>query len=322
MKNPYQVGLEILIENLKYENLLDGLPQTLDQIQTYLSSSDIILYRLDENNEYQPLSHTSNITYNPKDLNKVFDKYKNQNLDIEIDNNNIKRITIEKIPTDSKKQYTLFILNNNLDKEKSEKFNEIIIPTLSTILNKMEYLQEIKKLSERDYLTKLENRLCYERKIKELVKEENEHLVYILIDLFRLKYINDNINHSAGDKYIKETAEILKKYFPRYEIKKDIGHLETKKETGNYIYRIGGDEFIILSKKIDKETAIEKLELAKKEVSKINIREQSDILLTFNYGITERTKEKSISELYKESDKYLSEDKRRLYKSLNLDRRR
>ena len=50
-----------------------------------------------------------------------------------------------------------------------------------------------------------------------------------------MKYVNDNYGHSGGNRYIKEVCQILK-----MNLKED-----------EFIFRIGGDELLILSKKED-----------------------------------------------------------------------
>ena len=75
---------------------------------------------------------------------------------------------------------------------------------------------------------------CYNRNWWELfgtVKYNNEVLYVTVIDVNGLKRINDTYGHSAGDAKIIQTANALKTSIP-----------------GAKIARIGGDEFVILSR--------------------------------------------------------------------------
>jgi len=56
-------------------------------------------------------------------------------------------------------------------------------------------------------------------------------IAIIVFDLNRLKSINDNLGHMIGDKYIKLCADCLNKVFVN----------------GEQIFRIGGDEFVVIS---------------------------------------------------------------------------
>ena len=58
-----------------------------------------------------------------------------------------------------------------------------------------------------------------------------------------MKYVNDNYGHSGGNRYIKEVCQILK-----MNLKED-----------EFIFRIGGDELLILSKKEDAHICEERL---------------------------------------------------------------
>ena len=53
--------------------------------------------------------------------------------------------------------------------------------------------------------------------------------IFLLVDMDRLKQVNDELGHKEGDKAIKEMATILKGYFRQKDI----------------IGRIGGDEFVV-----------------------------------------------------------------------------
>ena len=140
---------------------------------------------------------------------------------------------------------------------------------------------------------------------------ENNSFIYTLIDLFRLKYVNDNINHAAGDEYIKQVAQLLQKYFPE----KQDNNIE------NQVYRIGGDEFVLISKRETKEEVERKLESLKKELKELNIGNK-EATLGVNYGIVEKTNQETIEDLYRESDIHLYKDKSKMYKKLKIDRRR
>ncbi len=93
--------------------------------------------------------------------------------------------------------------------------------------------QTLKSIAYTDELTKLKNRAAFDKMLSSLsLKRPNSgEIAIIVFDLNRLKSINDNLGHMIGDKYIKLCADCLNKVFVN----------------GEQIYRIGGDEFVVIS---------------------------------------------------------------------------
>lgn len=81
----------------------------------------------------------------------------------------------------------------------------------------------------KDVLTGLYNRGKYEHDIHILQTAGYERLVCVYMDVVGLHEINNHLGHKAGDEMLCRISEKLKKYFPNESI-----------------YRIGGDEFVVL----------------------------------------------------------------------------
>ncbi|WP_026888425.1 sensor domain-containing diguanylate cyclase/phosphohydrolase [Clostridium beijerinckii] len=102
---------------------------------------------------------------------------------------------------------------------------------LSRDITERKILEErLRYLSEIDILTGLYNRYSFEEKIKELNHEQYLPLGIIMGDVNGLKIVNDTLGHLEGDNLLKSIARVLK----------DICH------PNGYVFRWGGDEFIIL----------------------------------------------------------------------------
>ena len=321
--NPYYIGYNIMTTSLKNENIFEGLTKSLNIINEYMNSNGVILYKLKDDGEYHHYANNSNIKYNLNNITELLKVYKerinnNKYLDIEINDQKIKGITGIQINLKENKKYIPFILNNN---KHDEELIDILNQTFTIILEKIELFDKIKELSEEDALTKLGNRMKYINKLEE-ISNNNKNIVYTILDLFRLKYINDNIGHDAGDLYIENTAKILKKYFPKYKYELNEQGNIIKKETGHNLYRIGGDEFAIISENSTKEEVNEEIIKASTEVENISLDTYHNLTLGLNYGISERTNQESIESLYKKADKELSKDKEKMYKTKKINRRR
>ncbi|WP_455755717.1 putative bifunctional diguanylate cyclase/phosphodiesterase [Sulfurimonas sp.] len=103
--------------------------------------------------------------------------------------------------------------------------------------------KELQHSSLHDNLTGLPNRLYLSRQIeiiKEISKENNEKFALIFLDLDHFKNINDTLGHDIGDLLLKKVSHILKENISENSI----------------IFRIGGDEFIILVSKFQNENVL------------------------------------------------------------------
>ena len=82
--------------------------------------------------------------------------------------------------------------------------------------------------SNTDELTRCYNRHAYETDIHAL--DLNQEWIYLSLDLNGLKHANDTYGHAAGDELIKAAADCMKEVFYKY----------------GKVYRVGGDEFVVL----------------------------------------------------------------------------
>lgn len=89
-----------------------------------------------------------------------------------------------------------------------------------------------------DALTSLTNRMFFEMKLEEILKNiDNENMCALLfIDLDNFKEINDTLGHNIGDEVLKEVAKRVS-----FCIRKD-----------DVFSRLGGDEFTIILRNIQK----------------------------------------------------------------------
>ena len=121
-----------------------------------------------------------------------------------------------------------------------------------------------------DPLTGAFNRLMY---VKELNKiEEKKSCVMALYDINNFKQVNDTLGHEVGDQYLIRLTNIMS------------NHLHNSA----MLYRIGGDEFVIISEKEELEP-IENLIIAAKA-------EANTHQIDFSYGIASYEKSGSINE--------------------------
>lgn len=95
----------------------------------------------------------------------------------------------------------------------------------------------VEKQRDTDMMTGALSRVAFNRDMEQLCTEDiSAGVVYV--DVNGLKTVNDTSGHASGDCLIKETYDLIVKYFNR---------------SGDRIYRIGGDEFVIFSTDVSEE---------------------------------------------------------------------
>jgi len=172
-----------------------------------------------------------------------------------------------------------------------------LIQTNRQLLKQSEELQrineEFRKLSVTDSLTGLHNR----RRFEELMKTEMDMSLrhgdinsILVIDIDYFKNINDQYGHPGGDAVLRQVAKSLKSNLRKTDI----------------LCRIGGEEFVALCKRADREAALAVGEKMRKDIEKnpaMFVGEE--IYVTISVGIA-TTNELNIAkgpdELYRQAD--------------------
>lgn len=107
--------------------------------------------------------------------------------------------------------------------------------------------KELTILARRDNLTKLKNRNALFEDYKKREKLNGKKVYFIDLDEF--KSINDNYGHDAGDEVLKGVAERLTEFTSKSDI-----------------YRMGGDEFLLIADKNEMDFAEELLEIIEESI--------------------------------------------------------
>ncbi len=135
------------------------------------------------------------------------------------------------------------------------------------------------KLAITDDLTNLYNRRYFEEHLEKEISLTHRHgdtVSIILIDIDFFKAINDAHGHSLGDDVLKEIAAVLRNRIRKTDI----------------VCRIGGEEFVVICKRADKNTTIEIAEMLRKTIQELAIPiAHKTIRLTVSSGIATLTAE-------------------------------
>ena len=144
----------------------------------------------------------------------------------------------------------------------------ILIPLLFSILAGVvswvcqKKFAKIRYHASYDNLTELYNRNYSNRHVPaifEEAKKRNYKLGIMVLDINKFKSINDNYGHNVGDKVLKDFSSKLK----------------TMVRNGEKVFRIGGDEFLIIFNKFEDEEAL--------KIIKERIKESLNYTLVINH---------------------------------------
>jgi len=147
-----------------------------------------------------------------------------------------------------------------------------------------------------DPLTKSYNRKAFDTTMTEvlsLFKRYKTPFSVLLLDLDNFKQINDTYGHLIGDDVLIELVAL---------INKNIRETDT-------LYRVGGEEFVIICKKTLQSDALQVAQKIRKTIeTSLNIIENRSV--TVSIGVTEVTEADTKDTLYKRVDDhlYLSKD--------------
>lgn len=148
-----------------------------------------------------------------------------------------------------------------------------------------------------DNLTKLYNRYGMDVELKEQLRQyerEHEDSFYIIsCDLDNFKHINDTWGHIEGDRALVLIAQTLSKVAKKFR---------------SNVFRIGGDEFVIITDKSEKGLADDITAALKVELDNIDFRDDFDIKMSIGVALYDGVT--PVSELLNNADKKMYEAKK------------
>lgn len=186
--------------------------------------------------------------------------------------------------------------NQDLNKSK------MAIPFLQTIqyfvsltMQRNDNEKMLFELSHLDKLTSFYNRNCFISDVSGL-KESDATIGVVYLDVNGLKEVNDCYGHDAGDDLLRECAGIMK-----------------NSSSSEHLYRIGGDEFVILYEGVEEEVFHDNVQLLKNNF----LSSQCHIAIGYKWnGSCER-----IQDMIKGADELMYQDKKKYYQGHHVTNR-
>ena len=153
-----------------------------------------------------------------------------------------------------------------------------------------------KRLAFIDDMTQVNNRTAFEQKLH-IMRQKTvvEPTYFVMADMNNLKRINDTYGHFAGDHAIIEIAQTIAECFVEGEC-----------------YRIGGDEFCVITEGITEERINEYVDEVRRILSETSKTLDYDIVIAVGYS---RLKQGKIDECFNIADALMYKDKSMLKNS-------
>lgn len=169
---------------------------------------------------------------------------------------------------------------------------EIISHFIDSLLRRRNLVQRLELMSVYDQLTGLKNRHGMERHISCL--REGNALGIFYLDVMGLKKTNDTLGHQAGDELLKRASACLREAF-----------------AGDELYRVGGDEFLVLCEGITED------ELSRRQELLESIMKENDVQMAVG-RVWKTQYAGDFDQMIETADAQMYEDKRRRYAMVRM----
>lgn len=159
---------------------------------------------------------------------------------------------------------------------------------------RIESINLANEMARRDELTHTKNKTAFNEIKKELQKEMDEgkgSFGLAICDINDLKAINDTEGHMAGDVYIKSACSLICRVFPHCPV-----------------YRIGGDEFVVLLQEDSLKESDSLLFAFRKQVEE-NLRLNEGPVVASGLALCRKGEDETVDDVFKRADEEMYANK-------------
>ena len=168
-----------------------------------------------------------------------------------------------------------------------------------------EQIGQISQEAYRDALTGVANKTAYNNKVNDLNNEIENGLrdfAVVMVDMNNLKRINDEYGHEAGDMYIKGCCHLICEAFKH-----------------SPVFRVGGDEFVIILRGQDFTARLQNLQNLRDALDEAYENKDQEPWLRYSasVGMAERVgNDNTFDAVFKRADQAMYADKK-IFKALH-----
>ena len=141
-----------------------------------------------------------------------------------------------------------------------------------------------------DALTGVYSRVAYEERLEQELARWTRYqtpFAYVIIDIDHFKRINDEFGHNAGDKALKLLGQMMQEYLRK----------------SDYVFRIGGEEFVLVLTSTSAEKAATMVEKMRAAIADSEFHFKGErVQLTLSAGITETRTGDQVESIYERAD--------------------
>ena len=160
---------------------------------------------------------------------------------------------------------------------------------------KREYVEKlavVQSMAEIDALTGIKNKNAYKEREelmnRRIMEGRQPEFAIIVLDVNDLKKINDTLGHEAGDKCICDACEVICRTFKR-----------------SPVFRVGGDEFVVISQDEDYERTDELVDV----IAKHNESAIANGGIVIACGMSKFDGDEDVISVFNRADKFMYENK-------------
>jgi diguanylate cyclase (GGDEF)-like protein len=154
-----------------------------------------------------------------------------------------------------------------------ERTKEAELRATENAMQLQEDMLKLRQLADTDFMTGLMNRRSFLSVAEDTVafcRRYKRNMATLMIDIDHFKKINDTHGHAAGDDAIKSIADIISQSI----------------RTTDKAARFGGEEFVVLLREIDQETAILLADRIRTSIESARVRHGDTIIpITVSIGL-------------------------------------
>ena len=213
-----------------------------------------------------------------------------------------------KIISEGDMNYRAKVYRNDEIGDITSRLNEMVDRlniAMRELMNTQQHADAMSRLATRDALTGIRNKTAYDNQIRllqESFNSGNHEFGFVMVDLNNLKTINDSYGHDKGDIAIKKCCRLICETF-----------------THSPVFRIGGDEFVIVLRESDYRNIDVLLTQFKKKVSilKDNIRLQpwERVSAAIGYALYDDEQDTSVQSVLARADQEMYKNKKKMKQS-------
>lgn len=187
----------------------------------------------------------------------------------------------------------------------SQSMKEYVLALIDSKLKMADMKQTVSKISTiayHDSLTGVKSKAAYDKEKERLdwdIVNDVADFALLMVDLNYLKRVNDEYGHEKGDLYIKNACSVICDIFDH-----------------SPVYRIGGDEFLVVLENRDLKSREELVLRLKNQIEQLrnnkNLEAWNRVSAAVGLSVFDKNLDSNVDTVFKRADKFMYENKKEM----------